>query len=205
MKLIVFDMDGVLIEERSSWRVIHNEFKIDNSDILKELHEGKLSQEEFLNKEIEKMREHGLTKKQIMEALERVSYMKGLDRCLNFIKNWNSAIISGGIKCVADKIARKGIKYVYANEIIFKDEIPWKGKLNVPFFNKKDVLEKFLDNVDASFVIVVGDSKYDVSMFDLSDVAIAFNPGDEVIEQKADFVVKSKDMNDLIKILKRYY
>ncbi|OYT59268.1 hypothetical protein B6U81_06400, partial [Thermoplasmatales archaeon ex4484_30] len=72
VKLIVFDMDGVLIEERSSWRIIHKEFKIDNSDILKELHEGRLSEKDFLNKEIEKMRIHGLKRKHIMDVLKKV-------------------------------------------------------------------------------------------------------------------------------------
>jgi len=205
VKLIVFDMDGVLIEERSSWRIIHKTFKIDNSDILKELHEGKISEEEFLNKEIEKMRIHGLTKKQIMEALDKVKYMKGLENCLDFVKEWKSAIISGGMKCIANRIAKHGIDFVYANEIIFKDEIPWKGRLNVPFYNKKEILKRFLNGIEVDSIIVVGDSKYDVGMFELSDVAIAFNPNDEVVEEKADFVVKSKDMNDLIKILKKHY
>ena len=205
MKLIVFDMDGVLIEERSSWRIIHKEFKIDNSDILKELHEGRLSEKDFLNKEIEKMRIHGLKRKHIMDVLKKVRYMHGLENCLNFVEKWHSAIISGGIKCIADRIAKYGINHVYANEIIFKDDVPWKGRLNVPFYNKKKVLKEFLEKMDADYVIVIGDSKYDVGMFELSDVAIAFNPNDEIVIEKADYVVNSKDMNDLIKILKKHY
>ena len=199
-------MDGVLIEERSSWRVIHNTFGIDNSDILEKLHKGVISEEEFLNKEIEKMRKHGLTKEKIIDALNKVKYMEGLKNCIDFVKKYGkSAIISGGMKCIADKIASLGIDYVYANEIIFKDGIPWKGKLNVPFYNKKKVLKEFLDKMDADSLIVVGDSKYDVGMFELADVSIAFNPCDEIVSNKADIVVKSKNLNDLIHILKNYY
>jgi len=199
-------MDGVLIEERSSWRVIHNTFGIDNSDILEELHDGIISEEEFLNKEIERMRQHGLTKREIKKALNNVRYMKGLKNCIDFVKDrGEAAIISGGMKCVANKIARHGIKHVYANEIVFRNEIPWKGKLNVPFYNKKKVLKEFLDRHEAEMVIVVGDSKYDVGMFELADISIAFNPCDEIVGKEASIVVKSKNLNDLIHILKKYY
>jgi len=204
MKLIVFDMDGVLIKERSSWKIIHREFKIDNSDIMKELKEGKISQEEFLNLEVKKMREKGVTKEDIMNVIEKVEYAKGLKECIHFSRKWYTAIISGGLKYIADKIASYGIDIVYANEIEFRKNIPWKGILNVPFFNKDTVLKKVIEDTGAEYITVIGDSKYDAKMFELADLSIAFNPNDNTVIEMADEVISGNNLNDLIKILKKH-
>lgn len=208
VKLIVFDMDGVLIEERSSWKIIHNVFDIDNSDIFKKFREGKLTDEEFLDMEIDRIRQHGITKDEIEYALNKARYMKGLKECIKFVKRrYKAAIISGGVKCLADKIAGYGIDYVFANAIEFYGSIPQKGILNVPFRNKGIVLQGLMEklDLDADDVIVVGDSKYDTSMFDSSSLSIAFNSLDEIVREKADIVVDKKDLRELIHILKNHY
>jgi len=206
VKLIVFDMDGVLIEERSSWRLVHKMYGIDNSDILKEFHEGKIDEKEFFDRDVERMREYGLTRMHIMAAMNRAKYMRGIKNCIETARKIGIvAIISGGAKCIADRIALYGVDFVFANEIEYKNDIPWKGILNVPFHHKNIVLEKLINDTNAGYIIVIGDSKYDVSMFKLSDLSIAFNPSDEVVKEKADIVVKSNDLNHLIHILKKHY
>ena len=201
-------MDGVLIENRSSWKVIHKTYNIDNSDLFKEFYKGKLGDEEFLNKDIKRMREYGLTKEKIEIALNNIKYTKGLKECIEFAKNiGKTAIISGGVKCIADKIAKYGINFVFANEIEFVDDKPFRGILNVPFRRKDIILESLMKEIDVKKenVIVIGDSKYDVSMFKLAGLSIAFNPFDDIVKEKANIVVDSNDMKDLIHILKNYY
>ncbi len=208
VKLIVFDMDGVLIEERSSWKIIHKAFTIDNSDLFKKFHDGKLTDKEFLDMEIDRFRQHGLTRRGIEHALNKAKYMKGLKECIEFVKKkGKAAIISGGVRCLADNIANYGIDYVFANAIEFYDSVPQKGILVVPFRNKGIVLHSLMKklDLDRDDVIAVGDSKYDTSMFDFSGLSIAFNPSDEIVKEKADIVVDKRDLRELIHILKNHY
>ena len=79
--------------------------------------------------------------------------------------------------------------------------------MNVPFRRKDIILESLMKEIDVKKenVIVIGDSKYDVSMFKLAGLSIAFNPFDDIVKEKANIVVDSNDMKDLIHILKNYY
>ena len=47
IKLVVFDMDGTIIEPRSSWAMIHEYFGTDNSEMLQMYIEHKISDKEF--------------------------------------------------------------------------------------------------------------------------------------------------------------
>ena len=48
IKLVVFDMDGTLLEPRSCWAYIHDYFGTDNSDMLKRYIERKISDQDFV-------------------------------------------------------------------------------------------------------------------------------------------------------------
>ena len=52
--LIVFDMDGVLVEERSSWRRIHNHLGTDNEDSFFAYMRGDINDLEFMAKDIKR-------------------------------------------------------------------------------------------------------------------------------------------------------
>ena len=53
IKLVVFDMDGTILEPRSSWAMIHEHFGTDNTKMLQLYINHKISDEEFKNKYIE--------------------------------------------------------------------------------------------------------------------------------------------------------
>ena len=52
MKLVVFDMDGVLTEYFSSWVRVHEHFGTDNDEALRLYMEGKIDDEEFMRRDI---------------------------------------------------------------------------------------------------------------------------------------------------------
>lgn len=204
--LIVFDMDGVFIEERSSWKLIHKKFGIDNSDLVKKYLDDEINDEEFLNEDIKRWRKNGVRKKDIIQILQNVPLIKGAESCVKyFSKMGKTAIISGGIDILARRIARYGIDYVFANGIEFRGEMPWKGILRVPIKRKDVVLKKLMKKLDikARDVIVVGDTKYDLCMFRNAGIKIAFNARDD-LSRHADFVVEKPDLNELIKIFEEY-
>ena len=53
-------------------------------------------------------------------------------------------------------------------------------------------------NIPLSAFIAIGDTRFDLSMFKIVGLSIAFNPKDEIIEKNANIVIKS---NTLLKIL----
>jgi len=203
--LIVFDMDGVFIEERSSWKVIHKKYGIKNDDIVAAYRRGEIDDEEFLNKDIERWRNKGIKRRDIEEIFNSIELTHGCKECLDYFKeNGEIAIISGGIDVLAKRIARFGIKHVFANGIIYKNELPWKAILNVPLMAKGKILQQLMDDlgVKKEEVVVVGDTKYDVDMFKKAGIKIAFNPTDE-LKDFADFIIEKRDLKELIKIFEK--
>ena len=204
--LIVFDMDGVFIEERSSWKIIHKAFGIDNSDIVELYKKGLINDKEFLDRDIERWRNNGIKRKDIEKILYSVPITNGAEECIKFLKRIGKiAIISGGIDILAKRIAKFGIDYIYANGIEFKNEIPWKGILRVPLKEKNKILENLMEKLgkEREEVVVIGDTKYDLCMFKIAGISIAFNPTEE-IANKTDYVIKKRDLNELIHIFENY-
>ncbi|HHO57278.1 MAG TPA: HAD family hydrolase [Thermoplasmatales archaeon] len=202
--LTVFDMDGVLIEERSSWRLLHRVFGTDNSNVVKKYREGKIDDLQFLNEDIRIWRERGVRERDIKTALEDVPLTSGIRECMDFFgSRGRVAIISGGIDTLAERIARYGVDYVFANGIEYRNGIPWKRILRVPIRNKESILKKLMEEMKLKKedIVVVGDNVHDAGMMDMAGVAIAFNPKEgSGIEKHADFVVKRRDLKELIKI-----
>ena len=52
IKLVVFDMDGTIIEPRSSWAMIHDYFGTDNTEMLQMYIDHKISDMEFVKADI---------------------------------------------------------------------------------------------------------------------------------------------------------
>ena len=99
----------------------------------------------------------------------------------------------------------RNIDYIYANGIEFKNEIPWKGILRVPLKEKNKILENLMEKLgkEREEVVVIGDTKYALCMFEIAGISIAFNPTDD-IANKADYVIKKRDLNELIHIFENY-
>jgi phosphoserine phosphatase len=70
------------------------------------------------------------------------------------------------------------------------------GVLKVWLKSKREALEHFQREFDVSpeRTVSIGDSFIDVSMFELSALGIAFNPIDDYVVEKADHVVRERDL-----------
>lgn len=205
--LIVFDMDGIFIEERSSWKIIHKKFGIDNSDLVQKYIDGEIEDKEFLDEDIKRWRENGIRKKDIVEAFNEIPLTDGTEECLQFFRErGDTAIISGGIDLLANRIALFGIDYVFANGIEFKKDVPWRGILRVPIKRKDLILRNLMEklNLKREDVVVIGDTKYDLGMFKIAGTSIAFNAKEDIIKY-ANFVVEKRDLCEIIKIWKNNF
>ena len=112
---------------------------------------------------------------------------------------FKTAIISSGISILADRVKNMlGIDYSYANRLSVDHDGWLTGECEevVELLRKDLILNNLLadQRVDANQCIVIGDTKFDISLFEQAGLSIAFNPKDEDVKKAADLVINHKDL-----------
>ncbi|MCE4613737.1 MAG: HAD-IB family phosphatase [Desulfurococcales archaeon] len=172
VRLVVFDMDGVLVDVHSSWEYLHKKFGVEErARAYKRLfEEGRISYEDWMRLDVSLWIEaRGRVHKSELEALlapirprsdavETVRSLRGLGVYMS--------IVSGGIDLLARRIARElGIGEWRANILSFDEEgyLQPGGDPLVGVDKSravKEVAEKF--GVALEETMFVGDSKWDL-------------------------------------------
>ena len=203
----IFDMDGVLIQEVSSWVIIHQHFGVSNERSVREYIEGRIDDFEFMRRDIALWRRqrHPLHIDDMKEILNHATFMPGAEETFRRLREAGirTAIVSGGLLCVAEPLARRlGIDIVLANglEVDDKGYLTGEGILNVPLNDKGGVVRNLLKElgVKKEEAFAVGNSYIDVSMFRETAFGIAFNPDDDTVRREADAVIEGKDLKDVL-------
>ncbi|MBS3060439.1 MAG: HAD-IB family phosphatase [DPANN group archaeon] len=209
-KAIVFDMDGVLVDERSSWMKAHRYFGVCNDNNWDAFNNGQIDYDEFMRRDI------GLWTKnqkpvhlsQIHRALMPVKYIQGAEETVSRLaRNYGLCIVSGGIDLMANHVGMQlGIATVYANgiEADEKGYITGEGISRVQLYKKERVLHDYCERnqISPEETIAVADSRYDKEILEAAGLGIAFNPHDDEIRKAADIVVESNNLKDLLKHVK---
>ena len=206
--LVIFDMDGVLVTNRSSWRVVHEVVGIFNENSFQAYIRGDIDDDEFMERDIHLWKEKGIVdRSQLLEALDKVETVKGLEQCINELKEGGCVIgiLSGGLDLLAERIGREyGITLVKANGVEFDEQgkTTGKGILRVPLRDKGSVLRAIVQEGETySPVIAVGDSPVDITMFEVADLSIAFDPESDIVKENADKVVEKPDLTIVSRII----
>tara|TARA_Y100000746_G_C15391155_1_gene402279 strand:+ start:187 stop:843 length:657 start_codon:yes stop_codon:yes gene_type:complete len=211
IKLVVFDMDGTLLEPRSCWAYIHDYFGTDNSDMLKMYIERKISDQDFVKADFKLWQDStkdNVNQKYINKILDNIEPIKGAKELVENLHSYNirTAIISGGIQYLADKWAQKwNIERALANELFDDENGKLSAKINVRGNTKGPVMEKLMSemNVEKSQVISVGDTVVDLPLFKRSGYSIAVNTEDSRVVESTDYHHKETDLAKLIPIVKK--
>ncbi len=200
--LVVFDMDGVLVEDRSSWRRVHDHVGTQNEDSFQAYMNREIDDLEFMRRDIGRWVEKApeISRDMIKRILLDSRRMKGFPDITIELKKMGveTLILSGGIDILADHLAEEGvITHSIANGIEFDEEgMPTgEGILRVPLRDKGSVLGSYIHEMGPfSPILTVGDSIVDITMFKISDVSIAFRPEEEEVEQRATEIVKGGNL-----------
>jgi phosphoserine phosphatase len=203
IRLVAFDMDGTLVDVRSSWAAVHDYFGESNTEALRLFVTDQIDDVEFMRRDIELWWKHrpGITVDDLEAILDRVPLMPGAVELFRALKERRvlTAIISGGIDLLARRIGRElGIDYVLSNGFRVESDgrLTGEGIVRVPIKGKEEVLR----GVQAQLGIgpeetaSVGNSDIDVGLFRRSRVGVAFLPEDAHVREHATAIVEEKDL-----------
>lgn len=210
IKLVCFDLDGVLIEAKSSWVAVHQAFGVHNEASLRLFLHGEISEEEFIRRDVAlwKAKKPDVTIDEIEEILSHIVLHPGAKELVDALRGADikTAVVSGGIANAARRVARQlGIPLVAANELVTLDDrrLSGEGIVNTPLRDKSIPLRRFAKELGVPLgqVASVGNSAPDVPMFWSSGMGIAFDAMDEHTRQEADVVVEGQDLRQLIPVI----
>jgi len=207
IKLISFDVDGVIFDVVSSWREFHEKLgtlDLERLENLRQLHlKGKISYKEWADKEVEVWK--GIPYQKFVDICNSFSLVQGAEDTIKTLKERGytlCAISAGGLHTpVKQRLTKLGFDYVFSNDIEEKDGIvTGKFVLNVEHNNKNEILQKIVEKENTSFeyCAVVGDDINDLSILRKVKLSIAFCPKDIRLVKAADVVVTKKDLKEIL-------
>ena len=204
IKLVVFDMDGTLLQPRSSWAQIHDHFGTDNTEMLRLYIDHKITDDEFVKADIKLWNSNSkktVNEEYINSIMDKIKPLKGAGILIKELqkKNIKTVILSGGIQYLADRWMNKwNMDYALANELIDDDKGNLTAIINSSGHNKGPMMDKIIKkyNYKKNQVAAVGDTIVDIPMFDRAGLAIAVNTDDKKVIEKADYHLKG-DLREL--------
>ena len=214
-KLVVFDLDGTLIDNiESAWKTLHEFFEIDQHpkrlEIRKKFFSGEITYHEWGRRDLELLSEHGANREKIMKAFKKAKVMEGAMETIKFLKGkgYKTAIISGSMNILLEKLIpdyKEIFDHVFINNIFFdeKGEIKDFELTSFEQVNKKTGLLKIceLEGIQPKECVFVGDHYNDIDIAEAAGFSIAFNSKSEDLNKVSDVVIKKKDLREVLKYL----
>ena len=205
--LVVFDMDGVLTRDRSSWTFVHDMMGVSNEKNLKAFIDGKIDEDEFIRSDVALWHDvdPDITVSKIARFFRELRLTDGIQEtvaCLHY-NRIKCVICSGGIDLAAKMIADEYGFDDYAAVTLLTDENGHptgeavKGAdLSDKGASVREFIEKYGTTPERT--VSIGNSFTDIKMFENSGLSIAFNPEDDATREAADHIVVSKNIADVL-------
>lgn len=198
-KLVIFDLDGTLTQERSIWEYIHKKlgkwygFAEEYQNLFLA---GKISYEEFCERDALVWK--GMRVEELLEIAQTVPFHPGVDELINFLKKkgLKLSMVSSGLSILTNWVHQKyGFDYSVSNDLLHENGVlTGKVKIQVYFDKKAKWVRKILNQLEVKpeEVIVVGDSRGDIDMFQMVGFSIAFNSSCKELDQIASACIQGQ-------------
>lgn len=202
IKLIAFDLDGVLVDGKGSWQEVHHALGTDERAKIHsdEYYSGGITFDEWARKDASLW--HGTEIERIREILYNVNLMPGVSETIPRLRNrYKIAIISGGLNILADRLKGEyNFDHAVANELLVENGVVYGINQIVDFQGKGRILEKIAGyyGISVQECAAIGDFTNDIPMFKVAGFRIAFNPKNEEIVKFADEVIYEKDLRRIL-------
>ena len=204
-KLVMFDLDGTLTQERSIWEYIHK--KLGKwygfaENYQKQFLAGNISYEEFCERDARVWK--GMRVKEVIEIAKTVPFHPGLEELVRYLKEkgLKLSLVSSGLSVLSNWVhERYGFDYSVSNDLLDEDGI-LTGKVKIQVYNDqkaawvKRILEQFGARPEESMAI--GDSAGDLEMFRMAGFSISFNSSCEPLDQIATLCIHGQNLADII-------
>jgi len=208
IKLIAFDLDGVLVDGKGSWMEVHRALGTHESaeQHAQSFFDGKITFEDWARLDTQLWM--GVPIARIQEILDGVQLMAGVEPTFGELKSlgYRIAIISGGLKMLADRLRQTfSLDYAYGNDFIVRNGKVAGIKGDIDFYGKGSVLESVArkEGISTRQCACVGDHVNDIPMFKIAGYSIAFNPKTDEVAEYADRVVWGKNLAEILPYFKQ--
>jgi HAD superfamily phosphoserine phosphatase-like hydrolase len=205
-RLFLFDMDGVLLQHKSSWQYCQEAIGCDCKHFYDEFEQDILNGKDLTELVLRKMMRYGFSQVKLQELTRNAPQMKGVGKVLEVIRanHGSVVIISGGIGAFAEELSKQYpiSKYV-CNELHFDgNDQPSICEIKVGHYDKGKVAKRIREamGVSKEETVAVGDYSNDCAMFAEAGLSIAFN-GDKEAEAAATYRVDSDDLADILLVI----
>ncbi|MDH5702885.1 MAG: HAD-IB family phosphatase [Aigarchaeota archaeon] len=205
-RLVVFDMDGTLVEERSSWWKLHEYFGTTEGAVknAEDFERGVINYEQWMIRDLALWGTDAN-----IDVIDKVLSNYVLAKNAKLVvrelqkRGYETAIATSGLKVLADRVGKDlGIRHVVANELLFDDEGYLTGEVvaSVDPRKKHEALNPLLELLGVSLgeCVAVGDSSYDREILRNCGLGIALGSG-EGLRDVAQVVID--DLIELLRIL----
>ncbi len=210
-KLICFDLDGVLVKEKSSWEHIHKVLGVDMKTRVENIINysfGKIDYHKWVEMDVElwKIKNKDLNLDTIRSIVSMIDINEEAIECINELKKMELkiAIISAGIYELAQRIAQiLGIEIVYANPLPVNSHniITAKPLARIIPFSKSRIIVHLAKRLGISLeeTVYVGDSLWDLSALNTVGCSIGYRVN-RLVSKYVDVVIN--DLREIPRILK---
>jgi phosphoserine phosphatase len=204
-RLVIFDLDGTLTQERSVWEYIHKrlgKWYGFAEEYQKQFLAGKISYEEFCERDARVWK--GMRVKELEEMVKTVPFHAGADELIPYLKkkDLKLAMISSGLSLLSNWVHQKyGFDYSISNDLLHENGVlTGKVRIQVYYDQKAEWVKKILKQfgIEPGETIAVGDSKGDIDMFQKAGFSIAFNSSCKDLDRIANVFIQSLNLVDII-------
>jgi len=207
IKLIIFDMDGIIFEHFNFWLELHKAYGT--------FEEGAELTKKYLKTGYKKLVEEVIGRlwkdkpaEIYFDLIKKIKYLPGAKETIDELKKkgYKIAIISSGPSDLAERTKKElGIDYVYTNKLLIKDG-KVAGSKDLKYWsvandNKQAALRDFCKqhNLLLKDVIVVVHGDNDIPMAKSAGFAIAFNPDSKELEKYCNVIIKGDNLTKILK------